>query len=222
MQFSGLKLEFVSLHIPKCGGMSFKEILQNMYGETLQPDYSGAAPVSLIRDTIVVHGHFVLQKYLRMNLGIFCITWIRNPVERIISYYNYWKSIPKHSNPSHNYFIDNKLTLEEFAEYPPIRHELMEGYLEGFDWRHFKFVGILEHFDRDINALAVLLKWKAPIHIPLLNEGSHDREIPASIRSHIEKTHSTEMEFYNYWCANNSQFNSLGRSGPLSANCVDR
>ena len=182
----------VSIHIPKTAGSSFRTLLGQIYGDRLLLDYGGE--VTGLDSAEVVHGHFPATKYLGRFPDAKVITWLRHPVERVISYYYYWLRTERHGNPNHDYFLDNQLSLLEFARFTPLRREI-SSYIEGFDPEQFFFVGIVECYERDVRKLARLLGWS---EIPAIRENvTLDKPaVSLELREEIARLHSEEMALY--------------------------
>ena len=182
----------VSVHIPKTAGSSFRTLLTQIYGNRLALDYGGE--VTGLGSAEVVHGHFAATKYLERFPDAKIITWLRHPVERVISYYYYWLRTERHGNPNHDYFLDNKLSLLEFARFPPLRREIAS-YIEGVDPGRFFFVGIVERYGCDVQKLAELLDW--PEILAVRENVTLDKpDVSLELREEIARLHSDEMALY--------------------------
>lgn len=152
----------ISVHIPKTAGTSFREILARRFGERLLLDYTDRplAPGSRwrrLRQSMLapeeargiearydcVHGHFVAGKYDAVDKPVRHVTWLRDPVQRTISHYRYWKRVPDLRNPDCRRLIEGNLTLEQFAALPRMRN-VMSRFFDGKTPRDFFFVGTVE------------------------------------------------------------------------------
>jgi hypothetical protein len=151
----------VSVHVPKTGGVSFREVLLALAEGRVVWDYDDrplapAAPwvrlhralrrVSLPADTRAVHGHFVASKYRRRYPDASYVTWLRDPVERVASHYHYWRREPDPKNATCRKLLEEDLSLVSFAALPEMR-EVHRRFLGGVPLEAFAFVGITEHFD---------------------------------------------------------------------------
>jgi hypothetical protein len=148
-------IKLLSVHIPKTAGTSFKNVLLRMYGDRLVQvyDYHGTAldGAALLRESPqaeAIHGHFRLDE-----LRLFCpsaktVTWLRDPISRIESYYYYWLARPPHGNPNHDRFINESWDIVRLAEF--LQDEVADHYLAGTDISAVDFVGLMEHIDEDI------------------------------------------------------------------------
>jgi Sulfotransferase family len=203
--FNKAKIKIISLHIPKCGGTTFKEILRKIYKDQLQYDYDGEKSITINKKTTVLHGHFALKKYVSIYPKAKYITWIRDPAERIISYYFYWLNAPPHGNIYHDKFLERKMSLIEFADFEPIKREAMKGYLENFNWKYFDMVGIVEHYSRDLRLMSNSFGWKLGEKVEKKNIGCSKVNVSNKDREIIRKIHKDEVEMYEYWNAKNDK-----------------
>ena len=109
----------ISCHIPKTAGIGFATALGEVFGDRFLWDESCATVIEAMnRDNRVplnsvpvrwldqyerpnlrglrcVHGHFPLRKYLPLafDLANVFVVWLREPLERQISQYYYWKPV---------------------------------------------------------------------------------------------------------------------------------
>lgn len=166
----------VSVHMPKTAGTSFSAVLRACYGAHYQADY-GDLPLQLphlhrIHQALgeswrihhhgvaadCVHGHFLPAKYrfgLRRRRVIY-VTWLRDPVERVVSHYHYWRRDYDGCDPQQplrNRMLAERWTLERFALGPEMRN-LYRQYLWNFAPTRFDFIGITEHYADDLQRLA--------------------------------------------------------------------
>ncbi len=103
----------ISLHMPKTAGGSFLKALEGHFGDALLKDYDNPMHVPAfernlhalqesisngkreLKDFNCIHGHFLPLKYLLYSVRqrATFITWIREPVERLLSHYYFWKPL---------------------------------------------------------------------------------------------------------------------------------
>jgi hypothetical protein len=103
-----------------------------------------------------VHGHFHPRKYSDICARL-RITFLRDPIDRLISHYYFWKALPPHGHALHNYMLANDLTIDDFARLPTIRHFYTATFFGGIDLDRFDFVGFHDRADRDFAQLQRLL-----------------------------------------------------------------
>ncbi|MCK7591859.1 hypothetical protein M0G43_14830 [Subsaxibacter sp. CAU 1640] len=166
----------ISLHTPKSGGGSFREMLQKEYGKSFLGDYKDIPINKTYNDRIneavrfdkkltflkrfsynvkrieCIHGHFLPYKYRKFknNPKTIFVTWLRDPAERLISHYHYWfRTYNKNSAALHKRVVEESWSLEKFC----LSTEMQNFYgkfLWEFPIENFDFVGITEHYEDDV------------------------------------------------------------------------
>jgi len=99
-------LDLISIHIPKTGGTSFYQILQQVYGEGLSVSYRRKDYKKVIQsgldfsktiteDVKVLHGHLYYEELrtIHQSSDARVICWLRDPLERVISNQIYWNGL---------------------------------------------------------------------------------------------------------------------------------
>jgi hypothetical protein len=176
----GKRVELLSVHIPKTAGTSFRNTLIEVYGSEAvtrvdyppedqrdQEDPFAPPPEELSRKVKVLHGHFnpvdLGEFYAGIPKDVKVITWVRNPVERVISNYFYLRQRIRdeiRDNTPLNVGVTNRMvkTLMEYA-IQDIARNRMASFLRGMPLDQFTFVGIQEHYTEDLSHLAKILGW---------------------------------------------------------------
>ncbi|MGP7735185.1 hypothetical protein [Oceanimonas smirnovii] len=213
-------MKLISLHLPKTAGSSFRTTLEEVFGERLLCDYGDRSiskpPVQRHREVLssalavaeqgveahdCIHGHFLPVKYLPLADSEPCtfITWMRHPVERLISHYHYWQQTydPMLSAPHHKRVIEEKWSLEQFCLSQQFRN-IYTQYLWGFPQSNFSFVGITEHYSEDMDYFSQnVLKHPVNKHTVNVTGGGQAREqLPPSIQEAVERFHAADMQLY--------------------------
>ena len=88
-----------SLHIPKCGGQSMRQLLETWYGNQFRIHYfqqfNAMPPRHELAPGICVHGHFNHAKGFGIKAyypeATQFITVLRDPMEMALSNYFFWK-----------------------------------------------------------------------------------------------------------------------------------
>jgi hypothetical protein len=165
-------MTLISVHLPKTGGTSFKASLMTHFGDRYRDDYNdqalshsrldrfraalsaGEVIADLGLDNLeCVHGHFMPVKYQRLDTkgALTFVTWMREPVARMLSHYDYWRGSydEKTAAPHHRQFIEEGWSLEQFCLSERFRN-IYTQYLWGFPLERFSFVGITEYYREDM------------------------------------------------------------------------
>ncbi|NEP88206.1 MAG: glycosyltransferase [Okeania sp. SIO2C2] len=149
------QLELISVHVPKAAGTAFRQVLLQVYGtQGVLTDktnmFEDNMPATIHWQTKVIEGHFRAGKYDKLFPDTKRITWLREPIHRLISDYCF-----RHiSNPTKDYL--NKQGLLKFAQ---SNSNLMAYCVNGKSLDYFDFVGITEYFEEDLLALKNILDW---------------------------------------------------------------
>lgn len=167
----------ISVHLRRCGGTSFKDCLKKSFKERCFFDYgdqTGSTWVSSLakrkknyknflnkkkiieNNYEIIHGHFYRSKYDLFKKKNRYITFVRDPISRVISNYFHIKSNVFRNHPDS--YIVNKLdfTLEEFAKHPDnINHQYK--HLQTKNLKEFLFIGNIENYDRSLQKLNSIL-----------------------------------------------------------------
>jgi len=169
-----LDTKIISLHTPKSAGTSLRHAFNTAYGEdhvledyeeipdnvisraSIDPDYYVRNPIFSLGKYKVVHGHFLPQKYGFIDNAL-RITFLRNPIENLISIYFYWKTLKNTNNPVHDYVTENNLSLLEFASLPKMRWLYTKVYFSDYDMNKFSFIGDFSNLKSEMTRLSDLI-----------------------------------------------------------------
>lgn len=207
------KLQLISVHIPKTAGTSFRNTLKAVYGEAqvVRLDIKPKDEVILIDEKLwedkrisskvaVVHGHFsplLFEKKFRSSPAPF-ITWLRHPVERVISNFYYLEKRLREELDEEakglNILSKMQRNLEEYAA-TPLNQNRIAKFLHGRSLDDFAFVGIQEYYQEDLQQLGQKLGWK---QLPYYhhNATGGDRIIGADLRAEIARFNQEDMALY--------------------------
>jgi hypothetical protein len=144
----------LSIHIPKTAGTTFRELLQRYFQNKMclhyyhPMDYAGRQLTAVPSGIVCIHGHFGAQKFLSSYFDAQLVTWLRDPLERVVSEYEHLKRSPDPQSGL-SQLICQGASLIDFAEHPYARDTQIR-YFEGVDADRFSFVGISERFDLEL------------------------------------------------------------------------
>ncbi|WNZ57242.1 sulfotransferase family 2 domain-containing protein [Microbulbifer sp. MKSA007] len=198
----------IFVHIPKTAGTSFRKGADTYFGKNkICRDYGrGSALTSPLvekwtsggvdswgfyqdfdrRGYKFLTGHFHASKYIDIFGVGRMVTFLRDPVDRIISEYNHkiWKQ---------NY----KGSFEDFyRSRENINRQLRLVGQE--DWSQFGFIGFVDSYEDSL----FLLNQKFDIKLPVLrqnvavNEAVHSRKLTSEQISELHELNAKEYEFY--------------------------
>ncbi len=216
-------MDLISLHVPKCAGTSLREALVGAYGEDqiyfdnddrlLDPK----SPVNVDRQRFLrefnsnreailsgkraVHGHFCMLKYQGVKGPR--VTILRDPVDRLISHYLFWKHLPPHGHSLHDRFLAEQPSLTEFARVPELRHFYGQVLFRNIDMKIFDLVGCVERMSETIARLEKLTGHKLRFERRNDNTCEHCRQQKAeisatpSIVTELRDILSDELAFYD-------------------------
>jgi hypothetical protein len=205
-------IEIVSIHIPKTAGRSFLSILNTVYDSNIiehfdRKNYNNKGfpeieqfKSQLNSTTKIIHGHFHYNEIKNLNNinNAKVITWLREPVDRVISNFSFFKK--RIFESSNDVELQNRReeTLIEYASMENSRNR-MSKFTQGLDIEKYYFVGITEHFNSEVGILAGMLKWK-PFEIPRININTEFKSKLPSVsdkeKKIIEELNGNDMELY--------------------------
>lgn len=198
----------IFLHIPKTAGTTFRQIIRRNYtreerfGLDGEEKYQTGQKLKNLsnaeRNRIkLVGGHinFGLHTCFADKENVKYITFLRDPILREVSYYNYVLRIQQHVH--HQEVVSKKMSLEDYissdlhvelanaqtkqiagvhtglqSEPVYLESSIQSGILETAKnniKEHFVFSGITEQFDQGVILLYKTLKWKFPLYYKSTN-----------------------------------------------------
>ena len=209
----------LSVHIPKTGGVSVRNVLKEQYGPGFVLHYWqitdawGRVLPEVPESAQCVHGHFQTDQLTGKFPDAKLITWVRDPVERVVSSYCHRLRDPDPQHPVCQELHARKLSLVEYAALPMVRNE-MTHFFGSKQPQDFSFIGLMEHFEASLDCMNKVLGCPgAQVRRDNVNpeKKSENYELDPSIRYEIEQLNESDVSLYAR-CREHWQ-NLLGRLG---------
>lgn len=213
-------MTFISLHLPKTGGTSFKASLMTHFGDRYRDDYNDQAlshprldrfraalsageviAVQGLNNIECVHGHFMPVKYQRLDArrALTFVTWMREPVARMLSHYDYWRENydERTAAPHHRQVIEEGWTLKQFCLSEQFRN-IYTQYLWGFPLERFAFIGITEYFREDMREFSerFLSTSLEPKYLNTTKFGVSRRIVDEAFLKKVRDFHAADIQLY--------------------------
>jgi hypothetical protein len=216
------------VHIPKAAGAHLKAVLDRIYTpEQICHDYDDriavpsspyhTSPVSWRRRTNdllrtlsprveMIYGHFAVTKYFDLLPSARLMTWVREPVARLISMYFFLRTLE--DVPGLDHVIQSaakRVSFAEFVEIPVNQNMMTRLYLHPARADDFEFIGMQEHCEDDLSERGRRLGWP---NVPRSSERVNSNPFPGyreavrEIRSdgdlirRIERMNRADVEFH--------------------------
>jgi len=206
----------LSMHIPKTAGTSFRMALQERLGRTMLLAYRGQvrgermivpfngrlleelddpsratlAEYCNTHDVRCIHGHFTMQVLCDVFPEAKCITFVRDPIKRIVSAYNHIFVVAPQAEG---------MTFEQFIERDRARNLYEQlGMLEYLD--SLAFVGITEQYDRSLRLLERMFPELGSLAYEEANVSQQKRftekDVTPEMRQYLLELNDADREIY--------------------------
>lgn len=228
--------QLIFLHIPKAAGSTFNSIARMQYRKDHIKDFAANKIVTEIREfgemttekrdsfrIFLGHVPFGLHRHLGAEAGYASV--VRDPVERLISDYNYILRTPSHS--AYRRFHSESTTIEQFVderlhsgiinlqtlwisgaispETADLRErawnetdaELLDRAKRNIDERFFAIAPI-EEFDAFVLVLAQLFRWRFAAFAVQNRAARREPALDPTLRRRIEEASYADRALYDY------------------------
>lgn len=230
---SGNKLVF--LHLPKTGGSTIRYILKKMYlpsesffinGDKDKEVFNKMSNANKIKLKLIA-GHFGMNFMNMIPLPFSIFTMIRDPVERIVSYYRYVNRTPAHFQ--YPLLQEENMGLVEYAignYHKDLDNAIVRLYCsrdfpidgcQDSDLESAKFhlktkvdcFGVTERFDESLQMFKKVLGWaEIPVYVKINVSPEDEIVIDNQIRNSIIEKNIFDYQLYQ-WVL--EEFNNMMR-----------
>lgn len=200
------KLKMIFVHVPKTGGNSVRASIEDHFSAPLvlrdyadRPDDPSSPmnidPVGFIersthdRDVALsgksaVVGHFWVRKYDQVVADVRA-TILREPIDRAMAHYFYWKKRDSHGQLLHDYVTQYKLSFMDFVRLPTIRWFYTQTFFRDVDMGQFQVIGRFDKCTQNWGEFLGSLGLKANARFRHLNPTSRLDELYETRRQEI-------------------------------------
>jgi Sulfotransferase family len=217
-------LPILFMHVPKCAGWSVFSLIRELFEEheicPLPLDGTWRARASEVPGYQLYCGHFSMDFIHELGRGTRLIT-LRDPVRRVVSLYDYWRSYRwEYITSALSHYPENGPATAKSCDFTGFLESKWGHDIYNFVGRQllgrscevlladeeaaidralaalqdFTWIGITEHFDASIAALADALGLPAIRSSPRLNQTYHRESDLATTFEPVTKTILTEAQ----------------------------
>jgi len=196
------KDKFIFVHIPKTAGTSFFHMVEETYGKnkckrdrTMDAEIYSTRRLKKVASekrhkglstANIIHGHFDCGRYKHLNRPQ--ITFVRNPVDRLISEYFF---LTKNSK-------GKSLADKSIREYAKARANVMMDHCIK-DINNFEFIGVQEYFDESLTKFEEWAGIKLVGAVPWLNlNKDKNRQNPKTRWEYLTEADKKYIRAINY------------------------
>ena len=226
-----VRFMYIFNHIPKCGGLSYRALLEEIFGQdrvthisiNLEEEYH--PDPDEYRQYTMLMGHFGVRWNEIVGPGRRWMTALREPIDRVVSTYYYWRHNTPVSPESPWVYLAQTMSLDElirsghYLVLQGIKNVQTWQLADDLRWRYrtvpeqdalavakqnldkFDLVGIYEEFERSVECMCKYLGVTAPSTLPRVNVTKKRFAVselnPATIEA-IMELNTADMELYKY------------------------
>jgi hypothetical protein len=218
----------IFLHLPKCAGTTLNRIIEWEYDPmrvfSIDPIFFlwsykklNRWPAKRLARMQVFKGHMPLGIHRRLPQPSTYITFLRDPIERVISAYYFARNY--FLQPKHGWI--SKLTLEEYVRVSP-NHNVQCKYISGQPFvgdhhagdcdegtlemakenlnKYFSFVGLTERFDEGLAILKIMFGWEIAKYAKFNITGGRQKKtsLPSSTVELIAERNKYDVALYEF------------------------
>jgi hypothetical protein len=196
----------ISVHVPKCAGTSFRLLIDKLFGSGVWHNYGiivskEQAKAELIPDgTRIIHGHFLADAFDRVAPSRSLVTWVRHPVQRVVSNYYHFLRSPDMRDDCCRILHERKLGIRQFSDLEWMQNGISR-YLAGKPIDQFEFVGVSEQFPQSMRLFCATYGFAGFREFPFANanpdKGGRHYALSAGDLAYIAERNQADLALYN-------------------------
>ena len=159
-----------------------------------------ARPELIPPGTKFIHGHFLADAFDDLFPDRRLVTWIRHPVERLVSNYHHFLRSPDMRDDCCRAVHEQRLNLRQFADLEWMRNETSR-YLANKPVEDFEFVGITEQFGASIRHFCHVFGFRNALKLPRENlnpDRTTERyDLSPGDHAYILERNAADLAWYN-------------------------
>lgn len=222
------RLTVIFLHIPRTGGTTLKKLPERNYGRdqildfydsesALQIQRFAQLPESQRAKYKCIQGHLFFGFHKFVPGQSTYVTFLREPIARIRSFYSYVRAHPEHY--LHRDVVDQRRGLKELLRHPRteelcnLQTRMIAGDLDNSDQvvdrsalerakrnlrTHFSVVGLTEAFDASLLLLARTHGWHLPLYVKRNASRGAPETMDAKTRDLVGEANALDLELYQF------------------------
>lgn len=209
----------LSIHVPKSGGNSLRDLLESEYRERLLLDYGDWAGFKvkealdrckirtlkarsrsreLLEKYDIIHGHFVADKYLDLFPVQEFVAFFRDPYQQSLSHYYFLLRNPQREHLEEKIFHEEHMTLQDYLRWDAFRDHQTQ-YLGSLPLEDVTLVGLAEDFRKSLDLFGSFFgpRFRDVGMLnanPDLHGGTY--KIDTEIRQLIDKYRAADIDLY--------------------------
>jgi hypothetical protein len=215
----------IFLHIPKTAGSTVLRILEHEYGhdgvlklyDSVFGDEVAALRADELGRTRVVAGHFYFGVHSRLTGPCRYVTFLRDPLDRVVSHYEFARRWPDHylHEPASKMNLADYVRFCGAAEPNNDQTRLLAGRemassngasspaMLSVAKRNLDFhaaVGLTEAFDASLVLMRRVFGWRRPFYVShnVGDRARQEAQLPRNAREVIEAHNALDVELYQY------------------------
>lgn len=222
---------YIFNHIPKCGGLSYRALLEELFGVervthiTINLEQEYRLNADDYRQYTVLMGHFGVKWHEVLGPGRRWMTALREPVDRVVSTYYYWRYNAPRSPESPWLYLAQTMSLDDFVRCG--HYSVLQGIHNAQTWQladdlrwlyhtvpeqdalavakanldRFDFIGVYEEFEESVHRMCGYLGFAPPARAPRVNVTRKRPAVaelsPVSVEL-IKELNRADLELYQY------------------------